>query len=377
MLSNRPFRSLWFAIGAALVLIMFGNMLIAQTQTFTATLSGSVNDPSGARVPGAKITLTSPDRGITRTFTSDQAGTYTFTMLPPGNYAIQVAADKFNIYKQVGITLAAGQNVGLEVALSVGGSTASVEVTADAPLLNTENANISADISERQVRELPSNLRNVFGLAFLNSSVNNSSENQVVGGNGINGVADQDVAFFNFGGTFFGTQSFLLDGTWDTATDWGGVIYVPSTDNVQEFKIQTNAFTAQYGWSSGNIVNVVTKSGTNGFHGDAYMFYRNSVLDARNFFQQIDPATGKAKPNQDFNRKMYGTAIGGPVRIPHLYNGKDKTFFFFNFEGQHSCFSCRLRSDRCDEERQLPFSVDQYLSWYGQPGASDLPGCNL
>ena len=107
--------------------------------------------------------------------------------------------------------------------------------------------------------------------------MNNAAEEQMVGAPGLSQTADQDISFLNFGGTFFDTAEYLLDGTWDTRADWGGVIYMPSVDDVQEMKIQTNAFTAQYGWSSGNVVNIVTKSGSNGFHGDAWEFYANSV----------------------------------------------------------------------------------------------------
>lgn len=318
---KHPFRSpLWIAIVAALVLFALGGQSFAQTGTFTATLSGSVTDSSGAVVRGAKVTLTSPDRGITRTFTTDEAGLYTFTLLPPGTYALQVAAEKFGPYKQTGITLAAGQTAQQHVSLKLGAVTESVEVTADAPLLNTENANISADISEKQITELPLNIRNAVGFALLNSSVSNSNLFQTVGSNGNSGTADQDVSFLNFGGTFFGTASYLLDGTWNNRMDWNGVVYVPMLDAIQEMKVQTNAFTSQYGWSSGNVVNMVTKSGTNGLHGTGYEFYRNSAMDAMGYF------TSK---KTDFNRNVYGGTIGGPIR-------KDKTFFFFGFEGNRS-----------------------------------------
>ncbi len=202
--------------------------------------------------------------------------------------------------------------------MTVGAVTESIEITSQAPLLNTDNANISSDISARQVAELPLNLRNVIGLAVLNSSVSNAAELQIVGAPGISGSADQDVSFLNFGGTFFNTAEYLLDGTWDTRLDWGGVVYVPSVDAVEEFKIQTNAFTSQYGFSSGNVINVVTKSGSNDFHGDAYEFYRNSNADARYFFNN------GAQPN--FHRNQFGATIGGPIR-------KNKTYFFAYYEG--------------------------------------------
>jgi hypothetical protein len=289
----------------------------AQTQ-YSASLSGIVTDPSGAAVSGAKVTISSADRGFSHDYTTESNGLYLFSQLPPGVYDLDVEMTGFKHFKQAGITLSAGQTADQAVALVVGAVTEEVSVTAQAPQLNVENANIASDINSQQVVELPLNLRNVYGLAFLNSSVSNTAEFQVVGGNGISGSADQDISFFNFGGTFFNTAEYLLDGTWDTGADWGGVAYVPSVDGVEEFKIQTNAFTAQYGWSSGNVINVVTKSGSNGFHGDAFEFYRNSSLDARNYFND------GAQP--DFHRNQYGATLGGPIQ-------RNKTFFFAYYEG--------------------------------------------
>jgi len=145
------------------------------------------------------------------------------------------------------------------------------------------------------------NLRNVYGLATLNSSVQNSSSQQRLNGGGTQGTADQDISFFNFGGGFFGTTAFLLDGIWDTASDWGAVVYVPSVEGVDEFKIQTNSFTSQYGFSTGNVINVTTKSGTNSIHGSAFEFVRNDALDANFYFNKFN---GIAKPS--FTRNQFG-----------------------------------------------------------------------
>jgi hypothetical protein len=290
-----------------------------QSQAITATISGTVLDPTGQTVSGAKITLVSPERGISRTYVTSDNGLYSFTLLPPAVYRLQVEAAGFKHYRQDGIELIPGQNAEQKVGLMVGAISENIEVTSQAPLLNAENANISSDISARQVVELPLNFRSVIGLATLNSSVSNAAEDQIVGSPSTNGSADQDVSFLNFGGTFFNTAAYLLDGTYDTRLDWGGVIFVPSTDAVQEFKIQTNAFTSQYGWSSGNVINVVTKSGSNGFHGDAFEFYRNSGVEARYFFNN------GAQPS--FTRNQFGGTLGGPIR-------KNKTFFFGYYEGR-------------------------------------------
>ena len=201
-------------------------------------------------------------------------------------------------------------------------------MTAAAPLLQTDNANVGAEISQKQVTELPLNLRNVFNFVELNSSVNNLSQRQTISSGGQQGSADQDVSFFNFGGGYFGTTAFLLDGAWDASEGWGGVIYVPSPDNVQEFKVQQNTFSAQYGWSTGNVINVVTKSGGSQLHGDVYDYLRNAALDANNYFNNLN---GLPKPVS--HRNQFGVALGGPVYIPGIYKQRDKTFFFFNYEG--------------------------------------------
>ncbi len=203
-----------------------------QNQEIAATLNGTVTDPSGLPVTGARVTLTSTQNGVIRTYTTQDTGLFTFTLLPPAIYSLDVNVTGFKDYKQRTITLEAGQTVQQNVRLTIGLATETVEVTSQAPLLNTDNANISADISARQVVDLPLNLRNVIGLAELNSSVSNTAEEQIVGAPGISGSADQDVSFLNFGGTFFNTAEYLLDGSWDTRVDWGGVIYVPSTDAV-------------------------------------------------------------------------------------------------------------------------------------------------
>jgi hypothetical protein len=296
-----------------------------QTLASSAGLSGSVSDPSGARVAGAKITLTNTEKGITRAFTTDAEGNFSFALLPAGAYVLTVEAAGFKTYKQQGITLEVGQSGVQSVTLSIGASE-QVVVTEAAPLLQTDNANVGQEISTKQVTELPLNLRNVFNFVQLNSSVNNS-QRQLIESGGSQGTSDQDVSFFNFGGGYFGTTAFLLDGAWDSIGSWGGVIYVPSPDNVQEFKVQQHSFTSQYGWSTGNVINVVTKSGGSSLHGDAYEYLRNGKLDANYFFNAIHN-----QPKQNSHRNQFGAAVGGPVYIPGIYKQRDKTFFFFNYE---------------------------------------------
>src|SRR5215469_2278883 len=284
-----------------------------QSLASSAALSGSVSDPSGARVANGNVTLSSPEKGITRTFKTDAEGNFSFALLPASTYTLTVTAPGFRTYKQEGIVLEVGQTASQAVTLIIG-SVEQVEVTAAAPLLQTENANVGAEITTKQVTELPLNLRNVFNFVELNSSVNNLSQRQTISSGGQQGSADQDVSFLNFGGGYFGTNAFLLDGAWDTSEGWGGVIYVPSPDNVQEFKVQQNSFSAQYGWSTGNVVNVVTKSGGSSLHGDIYDYLRNAALDANNYFNNL---AGLPKPVS--HRNQFGVAVGGPVYIPGIY----------------------------------------------------------
>jgi hypothetical protein len=308
-----------FLLAALGLLFLNGRALYGQSSTaFTAILSGSIVDPLGASVSGAKVTLASPGIGFSRTYSTKDTGLYTFTFLPPAVYILEVEAPGFKHYRQAGITLIAGQAAEQNVGLVVGAVSEQIEVTSQAPLVNADNANISEDLSARFAEDLPLNFRSIISLTLVSSSVNNAAEQQVVGAPGLAQTADQDISFLNFGGTFFDTAEYLVDGTWDTRADWGGVIFVPSVDDVQELKIQTNAFTAQYGWSSGNVVNIITKSGSNDLHGDAYGFYTNSSMDAKYFFNNgAQPA---------FHRNQFGVTIGGPII-------KNKLFFFAYYEG--------------------------------------------
>src|SRR5437667_8217604 len=325
------FRSLSLRLSVAIVAIAAVAISIAvplaqaQTAASTAIFSGLVSDSSGARVAGATVTISSLEKGITRTFKTDAEGNFSFALLPPGSHTVTAGASGFKTFKQ-DITLEVGKSATQSIMLTIGSET-QIEVTAEAPLLQTDHANLGAEVSTKMVTEMPLNLRNVFNFVELNSSVNNS-QRQLIETGGSQGTSDQDVSFFNFGGGFFGTTAFLLDGAWDSIGSWGGVIYVPSPDNVQEFKVQQHSFTSQYGWSTGNVINVVTKSGGSQLHGDMYEYLRNGKLDANYYFNNLN---GTPKPIS--HRNQFGVAVGGPVYLPGIYKQRNKTFFYFNYEG--------------------------------------------
>jgi len=339
--SWRP-RSLWNWSGFAILLALLAggtSWASAQIATTTATLSGAVSDPTGAAVSNALVTLASSEKGVNRVFKTDAGGRYSFNQLPPATYQLSVKVKGFETYQQNGIVLDAAETASQNVTLTVGSETQSVMVTADATQLNTDNSNVATDIDAKQIVELPLNVRNVYGLATLNSSVQNSSEGQILlgGGGNTTDTADQDISFMNFGGGFFGTTAFLVDGSWDTDTEWGAVVFVPGVDAVQEFKIQNNSFTAQYGWSTGNVVNVVTKSGTHNFHGSGYEFYSSNNANALNYFQSPGSCQGLLNTNLcTFSRNQVGGTAGGPLYIPGLYRQRNKTFIFGNYEHFHA-----------------------------------------
>ncbi len=311
----------------ALVLtLLFTGLLRGQDLTTTANIGGTVTDSTGAATPQATVKITGTENGVTRTVQTNQTGEYQIPLLPPGNYSLTIALTGFRSYEQHGIVLGPGQTAKQDVSLSVGSAGEQVVVTSDAPLLNTGDANLSAEIDAKQVVDLPLNLRNIISLATLNSSVQNTTEIEQLGGT--TGTADQDVSFLNFGGGFFGTSAYMLDGIWDTDSTWGAVIYVPSVEAVSDFKIQTNQFTAESGFSTGNVINVETKSGTRNFHGDLFEFLRNPKLDANNYFNNLH---GTPKPA--FRRNQFGASAGGPLYIPGLYKQRDKTFIFGVYEG--------------------------------------------
>lgn len=294
--------------------------------TINASLSGSVLDSSGAAVPGAKVTLSNADKGFIRTQNSQADGTYVFTLVPASTYTLTVEKDGFKKAVQEGMVLSVGQSASTDVTLQIGDARAEVNVTAAAPIMNTTNATVGSDVSARETVELPLHWRNVFGLVQLNSSVN-PLPNTVAGAGG--DISDQNITWaIMFGGGRTRSTCYLLDGHWNNTGDWGGIIYAPGVDETQEFKIITNAFTAQYGWTMGNILNAITKSGTSSFHGNVFEFLRNDNLDANLFFSN---ANKQERP--EFKRNNFGASAGGPLYIPKIYEQKDKTFIFGYYEG--------------------------------------------
>lgn len=298
-----------------------------QSKSITATLSGTVTDPSGARIPKATAKLTNPENGIVRTGTTTETGEFSFAFLPEGTYTLEVSAPGFKTTQQNGIVLSAGASQSVGITLNVG-ATEQVIVNSTGPLLQTQNANISTELTNKQIQELPLNLRNVLSFATLDSAVNVQGDRQLLAAGGSEDTADQDYSFMNFGGGYFGTNLFILEGGYDTSQDWGGILYVPAPEYTDQVKVTSYSFSAEYGFSTGNAIVLTTKSGTRDFHFLADEYIRNQNLDSNLYFNNL-----AGTPRPDDHRNQFGIAGGGPLYIPGIYKQRDKTFFFAHYEG--------------------------------------------
>jgi hypothetical protein len=310
--------------GAAAMRLMSVLLLVvflspnAGAQLYTGSVTGLVTDPSGATVPSAKITLVDQNKGYAFTATTDAAtGRYLLRSIPPGTYKITVASPNFQGQTREGITLDVNQNLSIDFSLKVGTATEVVEVKGSGVQLQTEDAVTGQTVNRRFVNDLPLVDRNFTDLVYLAPGI---TETNAPGSRGSNGGIN-----FNSNGSRNSTADVLIDGASATNFEQNSglqnVPYNPSVDSVEEFKVQQSNFTAEYGFAGGTLINVVTRSGGNQFHGSAYEFFRNSVMDANDWFNN---ASGT--PIAALKRNNFGGTIGGPIR-------KDKTFFFFDYEG--------------------------------------------
>ena len=307
-------------------LIFFAVIPAAFSQTHTASISGIVTDSSGALVAGAAITITDIAKNTSFRTTTNESGFYVASELQPGTYSVKAEQSGFRTYILDSFPLSTQQKASVNIKLEVGQVTEQVQVTGEAQLVESASSTLGAIVENKRILDLPLNGRNIFNLAALVPGVFMVRQTT--------GIADTFTANrFIVNGGQESTSDILLDGVSATVSHnistIPAVSAIPSVEGIQEFKIQTNAYSAEYGRSGGGIVTLVTKSGTNSFHGSVYEFLRNSVLDANNFF-----ANRASRDLASFKRNQFGASFGGPVLFPKIYNGKDKTFFFFDYEGQ-------------------------------------------
>ena len=311
---------------AKLSLVLLSTGLSLFGQAFTGSISGLVTDATGAVVSGAAITVTDVEKNANFRTTSNATGFYVVSQLPPSNYRVTSEMQGFRRFVVDHLPLTTQQRATLDIVMEVGSVNEQVQVTAEAQLLESATAALSGLVENKRILDLPLNGRNVFSLAALVPGVFFVRQTS--------GVADSFTANrFIVNGGQESTSDIVLDGVTATVshniTNIPAVSAIPSVEGIQEFRIQTNAFAAEYGRSGGGLVTLVTKSGTNTIHGSLFEFLRNSKLDANNFF-----ANRAGRPLASFKRNQFGGSVGGPISIPKVYNGKDKTFFFALYEGQ-------------------------------------------
>ncbi|MBZ5552759.1 MAG: carboxypeptidase regulatory-like domain-containing protein [Acidobacteriia bacterium] len=310
--------------GSRRSLLLLGNVILMFSmatlwgQEPTAAITGTVQDTSGAAVPRASVTLTAVGTGKTRALVTDERGNYSALSIPVGRYEVRVEKAGFKAFVRTGVTLEVANQTIVDVRLEVGDVQQTMTVTGEAPLVNTTVAATSGLVGERQVKDLPLNGRSFDQLLTLNTGTSNYTNNYH---SGVQGNA------FSVAGRRPEENRFLMNGVDYIGTDDSGQIVLPSgasglllgVDAVLEFNVLQDSYGAQYGKRAGGQVTIVTSSGTNQLHGDVFEFFRNSALDARNFF---DHSVGPSP----FKRNQFGGALGGPIK-------KDKLFLFGNYEG--------------------------------------------
>jgi hypothetical protein len=296
-------------------------------QIATGRITGRVTDSTGAVVAGATVSLTSDTTSVVQTVRTGGSGDYVFEAVNPGSYTLKVVAPGFAQYTQQGIQAHIQDNLTIDVKLAVGTVGQQVSVSAAVtPLLQEEDASVGQTIDEEQVNNMPLQSRDWTTLGLLSA--------------GASTTAGSSNAEFNVNGGDWTQNDFRLDGIDDNVEVYGGgdiqgasgnngyTQFVPPPDAIQEFKLQSSNFSAEFGHSAGAIVNAALKSGTNGLHGDLWEYVRNTVFNANDYF-----ANQTNTPRPAYHQNQFGGTVGGPVYIPKLYNGKNKTFFFFDYQG--------------------------------------------
>ena len=275
------------------------------SQAFYGSIVGTVTDQSGATLRGANVTLTNTGTGERRQVQSGNGGDYQFLNLVPGKYRVEVEQSGFKKATSDNIEVTVSGTARADVTMQVGDVTQNIEVTAAPPVLQTENANLSQVVNSRAVQELPVNGRNVLNLTALVPGVVPQGSTE---GNALTGKNIFAAGNYQIGGGFANQGAVYFDGVPANSALGNLVNMVPSPDAVAEFRVQTNSNSSEYGRYSGGIINLSSKSGTNEFHGSAYEYFRNTVLNANSFFNNAN-RTGK----QPFKQNQYGLTGGGPI----------------------------------------------------------------
>ena len=303
-------------LGAALALCALLCLPVAHAQLYTGSIAGTVKDSSGAFLADAQIKATDAQKGFEFSATSDSSGRYTIRELPPSTYVVTASASGFKTQRQDNVRIDVNQNASVDFSMAVGALAEVVDVTAGAVELQTEDAETGQVVNRKFINDLPLIDRNILALTSLAPGVTEMGDQC--------GQVNCLSTNFVSNGSRGASADFLLDGASATNSEPNGgitaVTYLPSPEAVEEFKVQQTNFSAEYGFSGGSVVNVVSRSGTNKFHGSVYEFFRDDSLDANDWF-----ANRNGDPIPPLRRHNYGGTIGGPII-------KNKTFFFFDYD---------------------------------------------
>ena len=322
--------------------------LEAQT---SGDITGEVKDPSGAVAANAPVTATNTATNVARATVTNPAGIYSFPDLSPGTYQVKVAVPGFETVVKTGIELQVQQTARIDFTLAVGQATQTIEVSASGELLTTENATVGTVIEEKRITELPLNGRNFFSLVALSPGVTTNFQPAAQAANRQGGT--RAGLTMSLAGARATWSNYTLDGITNTDVNFNLYVLLPSVDAIQEFKVQSGIYPAEFGREAGQV-NVSTKPGTNGYHGTVFDFLRNDKLDAANYdFNNTHP------PKSPFRQNQYGYTLGGPIQIPKVFDGKNRLFFMSNYEGFKSrTTTFNTATTMTDRMRNGDFSVD-------------------
>jgi hypothetical protein len=297
---------------------------VLAAQTFNARITGSIKDSTGSVIPQAKITATNAGTNVAKSATSGETGDYNIPLLLPGVYSVQVEAPGMATQVRNDVRLETNATVTLDFSLTVASTDTKIDVTAEVPLLQSETSGVGTTLENKLISQFPLVQRDVMGL--VRSLPGIIAASQVGDARGGRNVFNSN---FSVGGGRTSTNEVLLDGAPNTIGDFNGVAIVPPQDSVQELRVETSSYSAEFGRTGGGTVNIVTKSGTNEYHGGVFYYHQNDAFNANSFTNNRNRV---ARPI--VRRHQYGMTFGGPVWIPKLYQGKNKTFFFTAYEGR-------------------------------------------
>lgn len=316
-----PTRHLAVTLAATLLafILLFGPGQIAVAQVSTGDVLGTITDSSGAAIPGAAIRLENTQTHVVRTTTSGDNGGYTFTQVQPGMYSLTATTQGFKTFSNPSLNLVAGDRARIDAALPIGGGSETIEVTTQPSALQTDSTNVGSTIDAKAVADLPLNGRNVYGLVQVAPGVNAGAPGSLTSGTRPDDRRQSSSVSAN--GQYELVNNNLIDGLDNNERFKGLILLRPSVEAIQTVRVDTNTYTAEVGRTAGAAITILTKSGTDQFHGSLYEFFRNDIIDARNYFARTSVLPNKPELRQN----QFGGSIGGPIF-------KGKTFFFADLE---------------------------------------------